>query len=127
MNRLNARELAELQQLGLEIRDMLADWGKLCEELRTKSEQLITDLNEKRERAWEIVDDAASAAEAYYDERSEKWQEGEKGERYSEWRDELRRVAGEIEQEFETPELPDLEEPDWVGEIEDPNWAEVSE
>ena len=127
MNRITRDEVHELQGLADDIRSSLAEYEELRTQVATDIEKIVTELNEKRQRAWEIVDAAATEADGYFDERSEKWQEGDKGQRYAEWRDELQRVAGEIEEEIEAPELPEIEEPGWVGEIADTPWSEVSE
>ena len=127
MNRIDRGELHELQDLAADIKSSLAEYDELRTQVAADIEKIVTDLNEKRQRAWEIMDGAATEADGYYDDRSEKWQEGEKGQRFAEWRDELQRVAGEIEEEIEAPELPEIEEPGWVGEIADSPWSELSE
>jgi DNA repair exonuclease SbcCD ATPase subunit len=53
----------------------------------------------------DVMEEIASEAENYYDDKSEKWQEGEKGEAYGEWRDRLRELADE----FDEPDCPELE------------------
>lgn len=106
MNKLDRSDINELQQLADDIKGSLAEYEELRAQVVADIEKIITELNQKRERAWEIVDQAATDADAYFDERSEKWQEGDKGQRYAEWRDELQRVAGEIEEAFELPEFP---------------------
>lgn len=54
--------------------------------------------------ARDVIDVIAAEAESYYDEKSEKWQEGEKGESYSEWMDRLREISA-----FEEPERPEIQ------------------
>lgn len=62
---------------------------RLIEEVIAKLADLAEQANAAREEAYAALDEAANDAEAYYDERSEKWQEGEAGSLYSEWKDEL--------------------------------------
>jgi len=65
-----------------------------------------------------FVEDVRSDAQSYFDDRSEKWQEGEAGEAYQEWLDELDAVhldAAEIDEpaEVELPDRPEIEMPEF--------------
>jgi len=53
----------------------------------------------------DLMEELANDADNYFDDKSEKWQEGEKGEAYGEWRDRLREIADE----FDEPECPEIE------------------
>jgi hypothetical protein len=55
----------------------------------------------------------ADYAEAHQQERSERWQEGEAGQDYSAWAEQLRALADGFET-LEPPDEPDT--PDWLNE-----------
>ena len=81
---------------------------RIIEEANTKLAQVAEQANAALEGAFTALDDAASDAEAYYDERSEKWQGGDAGQAYAEWRDELANardtLGNELLLEVEMPE-----------------------
>jgi uncharacterized protein with von Willebrand factor type A (vWA) domain len=88
------------------------------EEQRAKVDEMIDDLNRMVDEANEVIDDARRWAEdiarvidEYIDERSEKWQESERGEAYAQWRAEYENLQTEDMDHFaleENPQ-PDLE------------------
>jgi hypothetical protein len=91
---------------------------------------LITRLTEQfgdaTERARGIVEDAANEAESYFDLKSEKWQEGDRGQAYGEWRDRLMQVAGAIGERLEAEETSPPDLPDWVGDLGDDEFLEFT-
>jgi predicted nuclease with TOPRIM domain len=73
-------------------------------ELRTAVEE----YDAKLESAKEFVDAIATEAQDAYDEKSEKWQEGEKGDAVSSWIDEL--------QSADIPDALEITIPEDIGE-----------
>ena len=124
MKKLTRNEVERLQGAA---RDIVAIYDEM-DQIRTHAEsefsRLIAELEDPKETARGILDDAAMSAEEYYDERSEKWLESDAGEVYGEWKDNLRRLADEIAEDVEPPEIADVEQPDWVGEIAECDFAE---
>ena len=49
--------------------------------------ELIAKYNDELGNVEELRDEIVGEMEAYYEDRSEKWQEGEKGQNYSAWKD----------------------------------------
>lgn len=75
----------------------------------------VEDYNTAREAALAIVEEVKDSAQSYYDDRTEKWQEGDKGQEYSEWCTALDNVNSDgLEVEFpddlEAPEMNDADE-----------------
>lgn len=62
-----------------------------------------------------IFDRWATAAAAHYEAQPPQWQESEAGHAFEEWRDLLREIANEIENDG--PETPD--EPEWLKSMDD--------
>ena len=66
------------------------------------------------EDAQEFAQEIIGAQDDYYDNRSEKWQEGDRGQAYDEWRTEWdQSTEGLRDYEWEIPD-PDLEPPEPV-------------
>lgn len=63
---------------------------KELEELRENAKEVLSAMKEKFE-------ELADAAQEYYDDRSEKWQESERGESYCEWVSVLEEKASDID------------------------------
>lgn len=61
-----------------------SDKGDVAKELLSEA---IADYNGKLEEAKEFTEGVAERLGEYFDDKSEKWQEGEKGVEFSEWRD----------------------------------------
>jgi uncharacterized protein YukE len=72
--------------------------------------------NEVRQELYDVMDDICNTAEGYYDERSEKWQEGDAGSAYQSWITQLETSRDALETEFDA----DVENPveDVVNEFE---------
>ena len=75
------------------------------------------EYNNVLDRASEMLDDWHSEADGYYDERSEKWQEGDSGVMYEEWKEsfnvDVEHIYVEPPDELDIPEMehgPEIEE-----------------
>ena len=58
------------------------------DELAVEIDRLTTELNCKIEEARDFATEVGEAIDEYISERSEKWQESERGEAFAAWRDE---------------------------------------
>lgn len=96
----------QLKELGEALKEKREAANAALGELRTAVEE----YNDRLDAAKTFVDELAEAAQEAYDEKSEKWQEGEKGDAASSWIDEL--------QNAEIPEELDLVVPDDIDEPE---------
>ena len=85
---------------------------------------IVEEINEAKEEVRGILDDVANEAEEYYDDKSEKWQESERGEAYGEWRDKLRELADATAEDVEKPEPPEINRPDWIDECAECEFSE---
>jgi hypothetical protein len=66
------------------------------EELARAIADTFSDFQAALEAAHEWVSVIHERAEAFYDERSERWQDSDAGLAYAEWRDEMDRILGLI-------------------------------
>jgi len=124
VKKLTPKEIERLRTAGSEIASVLEEIEELRVTTATEFERLLSELAEPKEAAREILDDAASAAEEYFDERSEKWQEGDAGQAYDEWKNRLRTLADDMAEDIEPPEIGDIERPSWVDDLGECDFAE---
>ena len=89
---------AEAIAINAKIADFHAEVGPIFER-----------IEEARSRLFEILDEAANEAETYFDEKSEKWQEGERGQAYSEWKDALGNARDLAATEIEPIEIEEID------------------
>lgn len=92
MNKLSKEQVAELASLSANVRTKLADLESAVDRynsvIQDAKEDAIAAHNELRDavdEAAEFVGSLHSDMEGYFDDRSEKWQEGEKGRAYADW------------------------------------------
>lgn len=92
MKKLNKAQMELLRKLREEVRsyqdDLEAEIHAFNEHLdvrREKVESALSDLNTKIEEANSFIEEVRSEMESYFDEKDEKWQEGEKGEAFQSW------------------------------------------
>lgn len=70
---------------------------------------LLDELNEARDEARDMLSSLAEDADSYFDDRSENWQEGEKGEAYSAWKDLIHDAHGKFEEDISLPNFEEFE------------------
>ena len=88
----------------------MREYNDAANTLRAPIEALLAEYNEIIEEARGFAEDIATTAEGEFDDKSEKWQEGEKGQAVSEWKDawasiELEAVEIEWPEDLAEPEL----------------------
>lgn len=106
------------------LKAMFVDYDRIKDAAEAELNLLVEQMNDIRIAIHEVLDEAKGDAESYFDERSEKWQESDRGSAYSDWKDKLDQLAGEVEEEFEQPSWESMDEPSWIGEVEDGQFAE---
>ena len=126
MLKLTKQELATLADVAPKVAELFQQLEVEREMFTGTVQRLTEQINELQVEAFEVMDDAARSAEDYYDGKSEKWQEGERGSAYAEWRDRLREIADGLGENFEALEVAEIDEPGWLNDINDsePDWAE---
>lgn len=110
---------AEAEAIHAEIEDLIAQYN-------ADIAALVERFADATDIARGLVEDAASAADVYFDDKSEKWQEGDRGQAYQAWQGRLQDVAEAIGErlEAEEPSAPDL--PDWIGDLGDEEFLEFT-
>ena len=94
------------------------DWHELAKAARAIAEKrgaidaLIAEINEIRMNVHETLYDCANAAEDYYDERSDKWRDGDNGNNYATWKDAIGTACDTFDNEieFDASEIEALED-----------------
>jgi hypothetical protein len=124
MLKLSRKDLNKLAELGGDANELWGELDTLLAKFGDELDALLEKLREVQTEAAGIMDDAANEAKSYYEEKSETWQEGERGGRYAEWKDRLREIADAINEDIEPPEVAMPDRPDWIGDLEDPDFSE---
>lgn len=124
MQKLTKKDLETLWDVAPRIRELFDELETERELFTGKVQRLVEQIAEAKEEAREVMDDAALAAEEYYDNRSDNWRDGDKGQAYCEWKDRLREIADAIADDIEAPEVADIDVPHWVDDIAEPDFAE---
>ena len=81
------RLVEELREGAGKIEDAMREYNEAVAALRAPVEELVAAYNETLEEAKGFAEDIGNTADATFDERSEKWREGEKGEAAGVFRD----------------------------------------
>jgi chromosome segregation ATPase len=117
---LNNKEQERLRTAGATLADLFAELEVEREAFTGTMARIMEKMAEARQEAWEVLDDAANSADEYYDERSEKWQEGDVGQAYDEWRNRIRSLADEAAEDVEPLDVAEIDIPGWVDELRQP-------
>lgn len=118
MQKIADKAVDRLAECAAELNDLHAEGQKILVDAQAALAEIIAKAEEIREEAFAILDEARNDAEAFFEEKSDRWQEGERGQLYSEWKDRLAEVADQVGEPFEEPDFPEFEAPDWIGELE---------
>jgi hypothetical protein len=124
MKKLSKHDRERLTEAAANMASTYDDLDTLFNDFTEAAAKLFEELEGFQETAREVMDDAAMEADNYFDERSEKWQEDEAGERYGEWRDTLRQLADELAETQERPDISSPDRPDWLGQLDEQAFAE---
>jgi alkanesulfonate monooxygenase SsuD/methylene tetrahydromethanopterin reductase-like flavin-dependent oxidoreductase (luciferase family) len=126
MLKFTAHERAALVFAAAEAEAIHAEFEDLAAQYNADIAALVERFGDATDIARGIVEDAASAADEYFDLKSEKWQEGDRGQAYQEWQRRLQDVADAIGERIdaEEPNAPEL--PDWIGDLGDEEFLEFT-
>ena len=91
-----------------ELETAITEYNAAMEEEQDKVQGKLNALNEKIREASDWATGIASEMQSYYDEKSERWQEGENGENYLSWKEEYEGLSTD-DVEIDFPE--DMEVP----------------
>lgn len=116
MNKIKPADLTELSGLASEVADLFDEARDILAKADDEAANKLEQADAKRQEARDKMAELASEAEAYYDERSEKWQESDTGQAYQEWKDRLTEIADEIGEDFEAAST-DMPTPSWVATL----------
>jgi hypothetical protein len=122
MKRIDQKVASSLVGLAVDIEALYVKAEEALEIIK----YIFKEIDDKRQEAAELMDGEAADAEQFYDDKSEKWQEGDRGSTFAEWRDQLRSVADDLSNDIEWPDL-ELARPDWASDILNQDFEELPE
>lgn len=121
MNRLTKERVSERDALASKLTDARADLDKALSDFNTKMQEAFGPVEAAREAYNAVVGEANTYIETvkgdqenHYNDKTEKWQDGEKGQAYSSWMEAFDLQISEIDG-FE-PDPVEYEEPDYGAE-----------
>lgn len=97
--------MTRLSEISLKLEEHKGVLEGIGDEFTSRVEAVLGRVNDLRNEAHSLIDSAYSDGEAYYDERSEKWQEGDAGSAYKDWIDGLQEKASLLDEEVTIEEL----------------------
>lgn len=107
----------QLNELAGKVQDEIAIFNAAVDELKNSVEAALAAYNEVLVEAGGFAEDIASTADGEFDDKSERWQEGDKASEAREWIDAWQGIDfGEIE--FTYPEALDDFEPEHATELD---------
>ena len=117
MNKLAKKQLKQRQDLSAqmeaakeELEAAVETYNGAMSEAWEKVSEALNRLNETITAADEFRSEIESEQEEYYDERSERWQEGDAGQAYQAWKEDWGTELSEVEMEKpDDLEMPDVE------------------
>jgi uncharacterized protein YukE len=112
-------ELAsKLRSIGDNLTAEIEKFNDQLQEMRESIESDLTDYNEAIDEANQFRDDIHSNMSDYFDERSDKWKEGEAGGSYESWMDQWSNEFENAEVTFpDKIELPELSTADQIDDL----------
>jgi hypothetical protein len=108
--------VAQLERAWADLVQAVSDYNESEPKLREPVDKAVADYNEVVGEAKSFAEEIANRSEGEYDEKSEKWQEGEKGQAAAEFRDAWQTIDME-EIELAWPEELAIEDPDHAPEL----------
>lgn len=99
------------QRLRMDIVGANVELGSLLGQLAHS----VSKYNEARKRAAEFANEVSADAREKLEERSERWQQSEKGEALLLFAEQWEEAASSLEQDIEPPVLPDIETDDDIN------------
>lgn len=90
------------------VEDAITDFNKVVDEAYSQYEQAVEKLNGLLQEARDFIEDICNEQQTYIDDKSEKWQDGEAGQQYREWRDEVESLTKDLE-DVELADRPEID------------------
>lgn len=97
MKQISKTDFARLRDYATILDNIRDEIKAIEEEANAKVMAVMETLNDYIDEANGFVSDLSLEAEAYYDERSDNWRDGETGQQYYDWLSEIQNCANELE------------------------------
>jgi chromosome segregation ATPase len=98
MQKLSKRDLERIKDAATRMEDLQSKVEEIVTKANSELEALVEEFEDARHDAFGALDDICNEAQDYFDERSEKWQDGDKGDQYRDWISSLEEVRDHLDQ-----------------------------
>lgn len=100
MKKISKSDMERIAKLREAIEGKKAKIEEALEKFQESIAPILEEAEEERQELFGVLDDIVNAMENYFDERSDKWQEGDAGSAYSEWQNQIDTARGAFESEM---------------------------
>ena len=116
MKKIKQADLKRIEDARLKIEEKRAEVEAVVSEMQSKIDDLVNEAEAAREELRSVLDDLVNEAETYYDERSDKWREGDAGSAYEDWKSQIEnaRDSVDVELQYQIDESPSFDDWDTV-------------
>lgn len=113
-----AEHVEKLRSAWGNVDDAVRAYNEALAPLKEAVEKAVEEYNEAMNEARGFAEDVVSQADEDISDKSERWQESEKGQAVIEWKGEWERISfDDLSTEF--PDELSIDEPDHIGELEE--------
>jgi hypothetical protein len=106
-----------IRMANTDLQAAIEEYDKAVTAEQAKVKEALKAVNAKIQEAKEWAEGIASEMQEYYDEKSERWQEGDNGQQYSEWKDSYENFSPD-DLEIEFPEELEVVAADAADDLE---------
>lgn len=113
--------LARLQVAEADLGSAIERYNELLESAQGGVQAALQRFNDLLTQAQEFCTEVAGEAQSEWDERSEKWQEGDNGQAAASWIESWESAAGELDEiEVDFPDPVEVDAPGWEDALNSP-------
>lgn len=116
--KISKAEQKRIDEIVQRLNSKFDDINGILEKARSEIENELVEYNEIREELRGVIEDIHAEKQEEYEDKSENWQEGDRGQATYQWLETLEEHTNAVGEDFEV-EIEDIEKPDYLGTLAD--------